>query len=68
MQDTEKAIKLVKYLIREHENENLCTKMSEAEAVIPKEIKADLGLYKLYELGRYETLVDLLNTLEKIAE
>lgn len=66
MRDTEKAIKLIKYLIREHENEGLCTEISEAEKQIPQ--NAELVINKIYELGRYETLVDLLNTLERIGE
>lgn len=64
MKDNEKAINLIKYLIREHENEGLCIELSEAEKQIP--LSSELVINKIYELGRYETLVDLLNTLERM--
>ena len=66
MKDTDKAIKLIKYLIKEHEKANLCTELSEASEQVPKSLKSFID--KIYELGRYETLVDLLNTLESIGE
>lgn len=66
MKDTEKAVNLLKYLIREHEKENFCAKLSEEEEQIQQKIPTLVN--KVYQLGRYETLVDLLNTLERMGE
>lgn len=61
-----KAIKLIKYLIKEHEKEGFCTTQEQAEEWIERyPVRA---FDKFFELGRYETLVDLLDTLEKLGE
>ena len=61
-----KAIELIKYLIREHEKAGYCTEIKEAEEWIEND--PVVAFDKFYDLGRYETLVDLLSTLEKIGE
>ena len=61
-----KAIELIKYQIREHEKEGFCTDQKVAEEWIEKDAVAAFD--KFYDLGRYETLLDLLNILEKIGE
>ena len=61
-----KAIELIKYLIREHEKAGFCTEQNdEIERFMQS---APVAFDRTYQLGRYETLVDLLDTLEKIGE
>ena len=61
-----KAIELIKKLINEHEMQEYCTKQSEADEWIDHDVI--VALDKFYDLGRYETLVNLLNELERIGE
>lgn len=61
-----KAIELIKQLINEHEMSGYCTNQREAEEFIERD--PVVAFDKFYDLGRYETLVNLLNELERIGE
>lgn len=61
-----KAVELIKKLINEHEMSGYCTNQSEAEEMI--ELDPVVAYDKFYDVGRYETLVNLLNELERIGK
>lgn len=59
-----KAIELIKLLIHEHEETGYCTDYEDAE----NELDPQTSLMLAYDCGRYETLVNLLNDLERMED
>ena len=61
-----KVIDLIKLLIKEHEEAGCCTDYKEADEWT--EHDTVVAFDKFYDLGRYETLINLLNDIKKIGE
>lgn len=59
-----KAIELIKKLIEEHKQADYCMDYEDAE----NELDPQTSLMMAYDVGRYETLVNLLNDLRKMEE
>ena len=57
-----KAIDLIKLLIKAHEEAGCCTDYKEADEWA--EHDTVVAFDKFYDIGRYETLVNLLHDLE----
>lgn len=57
-----KAIELIKELIKEHETSNYCM---DFESVL-NELEPEKAMFSAYDVGRYETLTNLLNYLERM--
>ena len=63
----QKAIELIEKLIKEHEDSGYCTNYDDAtkeyEAGI---VEIECLFDKSFDVGRYETLINLLNDLKKL--
>lgn len=59
-----KAMEIIKKLIIEHQASGYCVDQKEAEEWIEND--PVVAFDKFYDLGRFETLVNLLNDLEKL--
>lgn len=60
----QKAIELIKKLLKEHEEFGFCTNTLDAAQHLEYDVA--IGSEKFYDAGRYETLENLLSDLEKI--
>lgn len=58
------AIEIIENLIKEHEASGYCTNYEEAEDCIEYDVTASFD--KFYDVGRYETLTNLLNDIKNI--
>lgn len=61
---TNKIIKHIEHLIEVHKDDNLCTSCDWYLNTISEDDK--IGFFGAYELGRYETLISLLDDLKRI--
>ena len=61
-----KAIELIEQLIKEHEESGYCTDYDKATEIQAEMADGESGFNAAYDVGRYETLVNLLNDLKRM--